>query len=111
MNYNTTLALIALPVSLFTLAARSASATEVRSLNSTPVIVADRYDFRLDRREEAQREAIQRDQLRREVLLRNEIRDRRDLRREERRVWISGHFEPGFLGIGRHWVEGHWETR
>jgi hypothetical protein len=27
------------------------------------------------------------------------------------RVWIAGHYEPGFLGLGRKWVEGHWETR
>jgi hypothetical protein len=26
-------------------------------------------------------------------------------------VWIAGHYEPGFLGLGRKWVEGHWETR
>jgi hypothetical protein len=28
-----------------------------------------------------------------------------------RQVWIAGHYEPGFLGLGRKWVEGHWETR
>ncbi len=28
-----------------------------------------------------------------------------------RRVWIPGHWESGFLGIGRRWVEGHWEYR
>ena len=37
--------------------------------------------------------------------------DRRDARRPEfRRVWVQGHYQPGFLGIGRRWVPGHWET-
>jgi hypothetical protein len=29
----------------------------------------------------------------------------------ERRVWVAGHYEPGFLGIGRRWVAGRWEVR
>jgi hypothetical protein len=32
-------------------------------------------------------------------------------RPNEHRVWIAGHYEPGFLEIRRKWVEGHWEVR
>lgn len=32
--------------------------------------------------------------------------NRRD---NQRRVWIPGHWERGFLGIGRHWVAGHYD--
>lgn len=42
----------------------------------------------------------------------NDRRDRwDDYRQESRRVWIPGHWEAGFLGIGRRWVDGHWEYR
>ena len=34
--------------------------------------------------------------------------DRRD---QQRRIWIPSHWESGFLGIGRRWVEGHYENR
>ena len=34
-----------------------------------------------------------------------------DRREQPRRVWISGHWESGFLGIGRKWVEGHYAYR
>ncbi len=39
--------------------------------------------------------------------------ERRDIeiRHDERRVWIPGHYQPGFLGIFRVWVDGHWERR
>ena len=34
-----------------------------------------------------------------------------DRREQQRRVWIPGHWEPGFLGLGRKWVEGHYAQR
>jgi hypothetical protein len=34
-----------------------------------------------------------------------------NIRQNQRRVWIPGHYKPGFLGIGRKWVEGYWEYR
>ena len=37
-------------------------------------------------------------------------RDDRDWHHDWR-VWIPRHWQPGFLGIGGHWVEGHWAYR
>lgn len=45
-------------------------------------------------------------------IYRNDPHRQVEYRRQEGiRVWIPGHWEPGFLGIGRRWVEGHWEVR
>jgi hypothetical protein len=43
----------------------------------------------------------------------NRNNDWRDNRRwnNQRRVWIPGHWERGFLGIGRKWVAGRYEYR
>lgn len=38
-------------------------------------------------------------------------RDRDSGRDQHRRVWVPGHWDTGFLGIGRHWVPGHDENR
>lgn len=114
MNSKIALALVVLPVSMIAVA-KSASAAEVPSIEgSRSVTIAQRYDDRYDRydRNADRQEAIQRDQARIDALRRNEIRQRQAIRRDEaRRVWIPGHYESGFLGIGRHWVEGHWENR
>lgn len=76
-----------------------------------PVVVIDRPDYS-DRRGYDNRNDDRRDYNndRRGYDNRN---DRRDNRRWEnqRRVWIPGHWERGFLGIGRKWVAGHYEYR
>ena len=138
MNRKTTLAIVALPVGMIALLAKSAAALDVHSPASsqTPTTIAQRYDEqrinhrddaqrqdeqRIDRRDDAQRYQNRRDEARREAIRRNEARReaiRRDearresIRRDEnRRIWVSGHWQSGFLGIGGRWVEGHWENR
>jgi hypothetical protein len=56
----------------------------------------------------------QRDQ--RDIARQNELRREAAQQQQNRpvanpRVWIAGHYESGFLGLGRKWVEGHWENR
>ena len=128
MNTKLAIALFVLPVGMLSVFAKTASAAEEPShSNANPVLVADRYDdTNRDRRDDNQRDQLRRDQLRQAASRRDQLRQdelRRDqlrqaaLRRDElrrneaRRVWIPGHWESGFLGIGRHWVEGHWENR
>ncbi len=100
MNCKIAAALVALPVGALSFLPQSASAAEIQvsSTRSQPLVVAQRYDDR--------RDFDQRTRARREEFRRNEFR-----RDEHRRVWIPGHWESGFLGIGRKWVAGHWETR
>ena len=112
MNRQIAVALLALPLSALpigaaTLLSQPATAAESRlpvAVRQAPTVVAQRYDNNgrdqnNDRREEARREEARREEARREEA------------RRDRRVWIPGHWESGFLGIGRKWVEGHWETR
>ena len=118
MNRKIAAMIFALPVGVVPLLAGSASAAEVNlSQASQPsVLVAQQYDGRRDypsrdlrndrSQEEARREALRRDEPRREALRRQDTR--RDV---SNRVWVPGHWEPGFLGIGRKWVEGHWAQR
>ena len=73
-------------------------------MKQAPLVVAQAYHREYDQRQEA-REASRRDEIRRDEIRRAEIR-----RDAPRRVWIPGHWESGFLGIGRKWVEGHWGT-
>lgn len=99
--------LILMPLGAISLFAKSASASENPS---APAIVAQRYDDRrlsdLDQRRRLE------EQRRLEQQRRFEQQRREAVRRDtSRRVWIPGHYEPGFLGIGRKWVEGHWEDR
>jgi len=104
-----------LPIGAIASLAQSATAAEITSpagVRQAPVVLAQRFDNdqrdrnqnndqrdrnqNNDRREAAQREAAQREAARRNA---------------PRRVWVPGHWESGFLGIGRKWVEGHWENR
>ncbi len=116
MNNKFAIVLFALPVGMISCFAKSASAAEGSFQpqgDHASVVVAQRYDDRNtnDRRDDNQRNQLRQQELRRNELRREEIR-REELRRNEaRRVWIPGHWESGFLGIGRHWVEGHWENR
>lgn len=70
-----------------------------------------------ERRERERREEWRRDRDRGDDYCRDNWRDDdcrdnwRGDRRERRRVWVPGHYESGFLGIGRRWVEGRWEYR
>ncbi len=109
MNRKIVIALLALPISVAPLVAKSAFAADAAfSSNTKPIVVAQRYDDRWDndRREEARRAEARRAEVRREEARREEAR-----RESSRRVWIPAHWESGFLGIGRKWVAGHWETR
>jgi hypothetical protein len=126
MNRKITVALFALPVGAIALLIKPASAAEVTfssEVSQTPVLVAQQYNGRrdydqrdydqrdydqrdYDQREAARREAVRRDEARREAIQREAAR-----RQVSKRVWIPGHWESGFLGIGRKWVEGHWEER
>lgn len=98
--------LFLLPIGVASLLPKSASAAEMTSLQnnsnhlSSSVIVAQKYGApyswqRNDRRDRWDNR-------------RDNDRDN-DRRYEVRRVWVPGHWESGFLGIGRRWVEGRWE--
>ncbi|MBW4520333.1 MAG: hypothetical protein KME16_11610 [Scytolyngbya sp. HA4215-MV1] len=121
MNYKIAAAVWVIPMGLASSLARPVSAAESNFspvVSQSPAVVAQRYDDRRDRdprnndrgeatrRESAQREAAQREAARRE-----QIRREQDRRQSNQRVWIPGHYEAGFLGIGRKWVAGHWEER
>ncbi|BAU11934.1 hypothetical protein LEP3755_24580 [Leptolyngbya sp. NIES-3755] len=112
MNYKLVVAIaIALPVTLSSLLTKSVSA-EPRPTANLSSIVAQRNDNDLRRQPNDRRDNIRQEDLRREQIRREEAQRNQDRRREvTRRVWIPGHYEPGFLGIGRKWVEGHWEQR
>ena len=119
MNLKLTMAIVALPFGLFPILTKSVSAAEVINYRDTQpsVIIAQRNDDHVnygprhgnrqenDRRDELRRQAIRQDQNRRENLRRDQDR------RFDREIWIPAHYESGFLGLGRRWVEGHWETR
>lgn len=131
MNRKLAVAVFALPIGLSASLAKPASAGGTYQLDPAESnVVVQRYDDRWnvdprydnqrvrnqrydDQRDRERREALRREELRqeRERELRLEQNRRDDFRRNDRRVWIPGHYEPGFLGIGRRWVEGHWEDR
>jgi len=102
MNRTIAVLMIALPLGAIALP-RVSTAAEILPQPNQSEVIAQRFDpnYPSDRRSEIQREEARRAEIRREEV-------RRD---SERRVWIPGHWEPGFLGIGRKWVAGHWETR
>jgi hypothetical protein len=109
--------MLVLPIGITTLLPKSALATE-RSYypeRNQVIIVTDRdndhrYDDRWDnnRRYDNRWDNNRWDNNRRSDNWRN---DQYYQQYGNRRVWIPGHWEPGFLGIGRKWVEGHWEYR
>lgn len=118
MNRQIAIAIVAFPVAIMSVLAKSASAIElpfVSEVSRASVVVAQQYndyDGRRDRNSEAvRREEARREEGRREEARREEARREEGRRDAPRRVWIPGHWEPGFLGIGRKWVEGHWEDR
>lgn len=134
-------AMLLLPIGMTTLLPKSALAIEKRftpNLNQTnqPVLVADRddddhwdnnrrYDDRWDnnRRYDGRWDNNHRDNDRWDN--NHHYNDRWDNNHRDnwqnnnryynqygsRKVWIPGHWESGFLGIGRKWVEGHWDYR
>ena len=67
--------------------------TQAETLSSTPFVVADRYDWRDNDYHRYDTERHDHDNWRRD---------------EHHRVWIPGHWDNGFLGIGRHWIPGHY---
>ncbi len=112
MNRKLVIALFAVPIGLSSFLAKPASAGLVVHANDQ-FAVDRQYDGRSnndprDYDQRTRRDAIRRDEVRRTDFRRDR---QNDFRRNDRRVWIPGHYEPGFLGIGRHWVEGHWENR
>jgi hypothetical protein len=99
MNRKITAAIIALPVGVISSLTQSVAAAEIYFPPAVSrVDVAQRYD---NNRGYAPRAGERQEQYRR-------YDSRRDA---HRRVWIPGHWESGFLGIGRKWVEGRWENR
>ncbi|XGV98720.1 MAG: hypothetical protein ACAF41_07220 [Leptolyngbya sp. BL-A-14] len=111
-----------LPIVTLSALPKPASAATVpqQSLSrASVVILADRddNDWRNDRRDNDWRNDRRDNDWRRDRRdndWRNDRRDndwRRDRRDYQRRVWIPGHWERGFLGIGRKWVAGHYESR
>ena len=121
------IALLALPMGAFCSLAKPASAAVPFSpALSQGTVVAQRYDDhydadRRDHRQDDRRDDHQDDRReyrqddhqddRREYRRDDRSEYRRDDRRDEHRVWIPRHWQSGFLGIGGHWVEGHWEDR
>ncbi|MBW4695888.1 MAG: hypothetical protein KME27_29595 [Lyngbya sp. HA4199-MV5] len=107
----------------------SAEAVPQNAFSRAPIVIADRdnNDWRNndrwdndrrdnDRRDNDWRNNNRRDNDRRDYDWRNNNRrdnDWRDNNRRDyqRRVWIPGHWERGFLGIGRKWVAGHYAYR
>lgn len=115
MNPRITIASLIFPLGLISLIAKPVSAKEMASLplvKQAPLVLAQAYNNhrQYDQHQEA-REAIRRDEIRRDEIRQDEIRRDEIHRDASRRVWIPGHWESGFLGIGRKWVEGHWEFR
>ena len=97
MNRKLAVLVFVLPFGASFLLAKSGSAAEVAyQLNAPVLVVAQRYDNsqNYDRRDEVRRDEFRRDEF-----------------RHADRVWIPGHYERGFLGLVRRWVEGHWEVR
>ncbi|PSB26819.1 hypothetical protein C7B82_18365 [Stenomitos frigidus ULC18] len=103
-----------LPIIAVSLLPQVASAqAALRAATVSPWTIADRYDND-DRRDHDDH----RDGWRNRNIDYQRANDRRDndrwnnnRRDQQRRVWIPGHWESGFLGIGRKWVEGHYENR
>lgn len=105
----TVVALILLPLGGSLFANPSVAAPLVDSPAGTSTVVAQRRDDRPVVRQVEIRQPVRRVEIRQPV---RRVEIRQPVRRvEPRRVWIPGHWEPGFLGIGRKWVEGHWENR
>jgi len=70
---------------------------------------------RAARQQEAQRAAARQREAqlaaRQQEAQRAAARQQEAQRAASRRVWVDGHWDNGFLGIGRKWVPGHWEQR
>jgi hypothetical protein len=115
MNYKIAVTVLAIPIGMTSLMTKSVSAEVAPNLdmNQVQIVVTQRYDDRQNsfRREELQREATRRKELRQNQIRREEAQRNQIRRDSSRRVRIAGHYEPGFLGIGRKCVEGHWEDR
>jgi hypothetical protein len=116
MNRKITVALFALPVGAIALLVKPASAAELTvssGVSQKPLLVAQQYNGRrdYDQRDYDQREAARRDEARRDEARREALQREAARHQVSKRVWIPGHWEAGFLGIGRKWVEGHWEER
>ena len=132
MNPRIATGILIFPLGLISLIANPVSARETASrtlVKQEPLVVAQTYHREYDQHQEAREAArqaeVRRDEIRQAEIRRDEIRQA-EIRRDEirqaeirqaeirrnapRRVWIPGHWESGFLGIGRKWVEGHWET-
>jgi hypothetical protein len=104
MNRKLAVAAFALPFGVSFLLAKSASAAEVayQPDAQTHVFVAQRYD---DPQNHERRDDWRRNEVRGQSFHRNEFHH------DDRGVWIPGHYKPGFLGLFRVWVDGHWEHR
>jgi len=106
-----------LPIMTLSLLPKAATAEVVTSsvVSRTPMTIADRFDdYRRDRDDWRDRDYRRDIDYRRDNDRRRDVdyRRDRDYRRERTfQVWIPGHYEAGFLGIGRRWVPGHYETR
>ena len=101
------------------------STSQAEMLSSAPLAVADRYDNQDQRRDLRNEDQHRYDTERRDRdnnqdqrrdwrnddqhRYDTERRDRDNRREEHNRNWIPGHWDNGFLGIGRHWVPGHYE--
>ncbi len=126
MNTKLASALFLLPLCGAALLTKSAAAADFDGhfdRAAAPVLVAQQYDpqhnypnstqTEATRRQEAtRREAEQK--AHREAVLRQQEQTRRaaEIRRAaSHKVWVPGHWEAGFLGIGRHWVDGQWVNR
>ncbi len=124
MNRKVAIMLLALPLGALSVMARSATAAETNFATANqpaPLVVAqlnNQYDQRDDhqtrtQQTQARREAERQAQVRREAeqqaqARRNAERQAQAHRNTSHRVWVAGHYEGGFLGIGRKWVPGHW---
>ncbi len=119
MNRFLAVAIGALPIVTLSLLPQLASAEAVpqKALSSAPVMLADRYDDANQRRDDWRDNNQRRDDWRDNNQRRYDHQrcdhdwrysNRRD---SQRQVWIPGHWERGFLGIGRKWVAGHYEKR
>lgn len=109
----------ALPIVTLSVLPQSASAEAVppRTIAHNPIIIVDRDDNNQRDRDWRNNDHRRDNDWRnnqRDNDWRNDRRDndwRHNRRDNQRRVWIPGHWERGFLGIGRKWVAGHYETR
>jgi hypothetical protein len=105
MNLKLPVVLFVVPLGLLSILTKPAAAAD-RYSDRAPSISVDQHPN--DRYHQTPR-ANDRQYNNRRYDIRNHNIRRDEHQLNYRKVWIPGHYEPGFLGIGRYWVDGYWQ--